>query len=781
MKTRLGALAIAVLLAACSGQGVDTKPGVSQPGPAANSPGAGSNPGGLAPLSRSKPRLLGDAPDKGALFTFDSKAGIKHQGAYTLRPVRLSEEHAFRAMAAGIMTVPAPDGSQIRIRYERHEESTDGNWSWIGRVIGGDAAQEAIFTFGEEAVFGSIPQAGGPALRLSTQGGQVYLMQADPALLIRGRGAGSDVMTHARSAADSQKSDAALAAMVQNASTLAKAGVSTNAFDAANTLDLVLGYTNGFVAANGSVSVALTRLNFLVAVANQALSNSNVNARVRLVQALQVDYTDATENGDALHQLTGNDGSTAFTPPAPLLPLRTARDQYGADLVALVRDFQPENDGCGIAWQNGSNGSNITVTGDGRFGYSVVGDGDYVQSGSTYYCEDISLVHELAHNMGSAHDIANAGGQGRYPYSYGYKTAATTGNFYTVMAYGEKRQQLYRLFSNPRVMICGGLPCGVANQADNALSLSQTIPIVANFRAVVVPMATTLNTLYDSRSYDVNGDGKSDLLWNLDAGGQWVYWTMDGPNRLDGAGYGVGSGWYIVATGDFRGDDRLDVIWSDGTNMQLWDGSGTSYAGLAMQAYPRGYEVVAVGDLNADGRDDLVWRSAAGMVGTWLMNGPSVIGSASYSVAPAWRVVGSGDMNGDNRLDIVWTDNSSMQLWTGSAGGFAGAMMPAYPTGWNLVGIGDVNGDNFDDVLWRYPATGEIAYWRMSGANRVSGSGFAASTAWRPVQVADFTGDGRADIIWTNGQQMQMWISQGGTFSGAAMQGYPVDWTAIRR
>ena len=784
MQTRLGALAIVAVLSACSGPGSDTKSGVPQAqGLTAEKATAGMGTDGLVALSRKKARTLGSAPDKGELFTYDNKIGVKHQGAYTLRPVRLSEEHAFRGMATGLMTVPAPDGSQIKIRYERHEESPDGNWSWIGKVIGGDVAQEAIFTFGEEAVFGSIPQASGPALRLTTKGGVAYLIQADTALLKQGVREGGDVKVRPRSAADIQDSDSALVAMAKvKAATQAKADVSTKAFNAANTIDLVVGYTNGFVTANNGASAAATRLSFLLTVANQALLNSNVNARIRVVQALQVTYADATDNGDALDQLTGHDGTTPSTPPASLLPLRAARDQYGADLVTLVRDFQPQNNGCGIAWQIGANGQNITVAGDAPFGYSVVSDGDYEQSGNTYYCEDVSMVHELAHNMGSAHDAANAGTiSGRYPYSYGYKTTATTGNFFTVMAYGDDNQQIYRVFSNPLITTCGGLACGVANQADNARSLTQTIPVVSGFRAVVVPIITTLVDLYDARNYDVNGDGKSDLLWNLDAGGQWAYWTMDGPNRTGGVGYGVGNSWYVVATGDFRGDDRLDVIWSNGADMQLWDGSGASFAGVAMQGYPTGYEVMAVGDLNADGRDDLVWRNAAGAVGTWLMNGPSVIGSASYNVAPTWRIVGSGDMNGDNRLDIVWTDNSVMQLWIGSASGFSGAAMPAYPTGWNMVGIGDVNGDNFDDLLWRYPPTGEIAYWRMSGATRVSGVGFAASTAWRPVQVADFTGDGRVDIVWTNGQLMQMWISQGNAFSGAAMVGYPASWTAIRR
>lgn len=782
MKIRFGALALLAVLAACSEQDQSRVGDAPAEGLTATA-GRGASQV-LSGFSNDSRRNLASAPDRGELFTYQKGATVLHQGAYTMRPIALSEEHAIRGVATGMMTIPSPDGSEIKIRYERHEESPDGNWSWIGRVVNGDAAQEAIFTFGEKAVFGSIPQAVGPALRITTRKGIAYLMQADPSKLFRAQGSGPDFKVAARRAvADIDGgNDAFVSAAMAKARQVAMASGTEKAFNASNTVDLVAGYSQGLATRLGSDSAAVSLLNSLVVAGNQALLNSNVNARIRLVNAVKVAYADSTDNGDALDQLTGSNGQSPVSVPAALAPLRAARDTYGADLVTLVRDFQPANNGCGIAWLLGANGAEITVAGDAPFAYSVVSDGQYEANGNTYYCEDISLVHELAHNMGSAHDIDNAGGDtGRYPYSYGYKTAAAQGNFFTVMAYGDTTQTLHRVFSNPLITTCGGLACGLANQADNARSLSQTIPVVSSFRAVVVPIITTLVDLYDSRSYDINGDGKSDLLWNLDAGSQWAYWTMDGPNRVGGVGYGVGNTWYVVATGDFRGDDRLDVIWSNGSEMQLWDGSGASFVGLSMQSYPIGYEVVAVGDLNADGRDDLVWRNSAGMVGTWLMNGPSVIGSASYAIAPAWRILGSGDMNGDNRLDIVWTDNSVMQLWVGSAAGFSGAAMPSYPTGWNLVGIGDVNGDNFDDLLWRYPPTGEIAYWRMSGATRVSGLGFAASTSWRPVQVADFTGDGRVDIVWTNGQLMQMWISQGNSFSGAAMQGYPTNWTAIRR
>src|SRR5690606_11558140 len=100
------------------------------------------------------------------------------------------------------------------------------------------------------------------------------------------------------------------------------------------------------------------------------------------------------------------------------------------------------------------------------------------------------------------------------------KTGAAAGNFYTVMAYGDSGQTAYRVFSNPQVFICGGRACGVADQADNARSLRQTIPLIAEFRA-----SRAGNALAGAwRSGDFDNDGRDDLLWrNFSTGANQVW------------------------------------------------------------------------------------------------------------------------------------------------------------------------------------------------------------------------------------------------------------------
>ena len=743
MKIRFGALVLVAMLAACSSQD-HTETGKAQKGSQASaaSPGVGT---AISAYSNDSKRSLGSAPDRGELFGYKKGAAVLHKGAYTLRPIALSEEHAIRGVATGMMTIPAPNGEQIKIRYQRHEESPDGNWSWIGHVVGGDAAREAIITFGEHAVFGSIPQANGPSLQLTTERGVAYLVQADGARLFRGIRAGGDAKVPAAyGASSSHEAESLVASATQKIQAKALAA-SPKAVPAANTVDLVAGYSNGLATRLGGASITITKLTNLVAAANAALSNSNINGRIRLVSALQVTYADNTDNGAALNELTGNNGTGPVTVPASLAPLRTARETYGADLVTLVRDFKSENNGCGIAWLLGANQQPITVAGDAPFAYSVISEGSYDLSGNTYYCEDISLIHELAHNMGSAHDIGNADGDsGRYPYSYGYKTTAAAGNFFTVMAYGDDNQTLYRVFSNPALTTCGGRSCGLANQADNARSLNQTIPVVAGFRASVVPFI-------GGPVKDFDGNGRSDILWRNTAGNNVIWKAANSltPQHVSS----LSTAWKVVGVGDFSGDGKADILWRNGAANVIWKGGlATSQQTISSVA---GYWVVAgVGDFDGDGRADILWRN--GSLNTIWRSGNASTQQAVSSQSTAWAVAGIGDFDASGTADILWRNSSTggVIIWKG-----ANALTPQYVSSvasyWSVAGVGDFNGDGRSDILWRNTG-GNNTIWK-SGNSSTQQSVTSVASYWKVAGTGDFDGDGKTDIHWRTGSSNVIW------------------------
>lgn len=419
-------------------------------------------------------------PDHGGLAVRDPARKAYTRGAYTAYPVRLSERHALNAAhAGGRLIVDAPDGQAIALDYERHVEHPDGNWTWIGR--GPDQA-DAVITFGEEAAFGLLPRAGGEPLRLTVAGGSAWLVAMDGAgLTDRNRAVtrtdGIDYLTP-------PKSESAAPSKATTATSSLDASITFHA-PAHNTVDLVVGYSTGFAVGLGGRSQAVTRIHHLVDIANQAYANSKVEATLRLAGTVQVDYPDTTDNKDALEKLSGRGQNGPVAPDRAFAALRAARETHRADLVSLVRHFRaPQNNGCGIAWMIGGGRTGI-VPSDAAYGYSVVSDGaDFDESdGGTYFCRDESLVHEIGHNMGQAHNIEDSGMPGVHDYAYGHRETMVDG-FYTVMAYqlpaGD--QVAIRHFANPHVDY-DGRPTGIMNVSDNARSMNRVLPAIAGFRS----------------------------------------------------------------------------------------------------------------------------------------------------------------------------------------------------------------------------------------------------------------------------------------------------------
>ncbi|MCH6482365.1 FG-GAP-like repeat-containing protein [Pseudoxanthomonas sp. LH2527] len=675
MKLRVGACALMMVLAGCSGESPES--GMAGMRGVAASKATGSLPTSL-PLARAIGASIANAPDRGALLSFPNKATpAKQEGAYTWFPTAISEAHAFKAVATGEMTVPSPDGSQVKLRYERHAEEIDGNWTWIGRVVGGDPMQEAIITFGEKAVFGSIPQANGkPALSLQTRNGTVFAVQTDPSKVVSATKGHEDVMIpEAATLRSSMGAAVSQSAQVsQGATAVAQAAPPT----AANTIDVAIGYTPEFAAANGGASGAATRLVFLVQIGNQAFANSDVNGYLRIVHALQVSYTNTNTNQTALQELTGSTGNSPVTVPASLAPLRTARDQYGADIAVLVRKFNtPENEGCGIAWLNGANQTAITSA-DAAWGYAVISDGyDTGTDGKTYYCADETLVHEAAHLMGSAHDRSNStttGGAlqyGRFPYSFGYKTASAAGNFYTVMAYGDTGQIAHRIFSTPLKSTCGAagnLTCGVANSEDNARSLNQVIPVVAGFRGTVVPFGNPMNLVYIAK----RGGSSRVELHTLTASS--VFQTFSS-HIATGLAMGTADKAANYLLGDYNGDGVSDLyfVMKSGTasnKTEVHVLSGPSYSSFSLHAAtPYGAIgsnnrwISRLADYNGDSKPDLYLIDKAGVggrVSVYILSGATSFQTellarttitGTLPTGTEW-VVDVGDFNGDAVPDI---------------------------------------------------------------------------------------------------------------------------------
>ena len=269
----------------------------------------------------------------------------------------------------------------------------------------------------------------------------------------------------------------------------ATGSVTTAAATTNTTVDLLVVYTSTARAKQGGQAAMNALIALGVDLANQAYRNSQIAMQLRLVRAAEVAYTETGNiNTDLVRLRSTSDGF--------MDQVHTLRNQYKADLVALIVD----NGGsyCGIAYVM-ANGPRASFA---PWAFSVT-DRDCVSNNT--------LTHELGHNMGNAHDRAS-GGTGVFPYSYGYRDPI--GKFRTIMAYPCPNVSCPRVkyFSNPKILI-NGRPAGIdhqvnpSNSADNARSMNEVRNVVAAWRTG----AATSAAASPSGSRDARPGSRADL------------------------------------------------------------------------------------------------------------------------------------------------------------------------------------------------------------------------------------------------------------------------------
>ncbi len=205
---------------------------------------------------------------------------------------------------------------------------------------------------------------------------------------------------------------------------------------------------------------------------NQAVSNSDIKLIFRLVHSMSVEHTYSGSFAEDLEALqSGSDN---------LADVHTARDEYGADLVAMMVDTGSPSGHVGRGY--------MLSSWDGRPNYAFTVNA--IQS------VDIShtLTHEVGHNLGAHHskDQGVQPGPNTHltdpdaPYSAGwYFTGTNDVDYHTIMAYNNDGYGNYYneapLFSTPLVNF-QGTAAGCAIDGDNARLIQQTMSVVAGYR-----------------------------------------------------------------------------------------------------------------------------------------------------------------------------------------------------------------------------------------------------------------------------------------------------------
>jgi hypothetical protein len=221
-------------------------------------------------------------------------------------------------------------------------------------------------------------------------------------------------------------------------------------------------YTPAARVAAGGESGILAAIDTAIAQTNEALSESQTIVQMALLPPREIAYVDSGDLDVDLARLkSALDGHMDI--------VHEWRAEVCADLVALLV-AAPDADSCGVGYVMQSPGPSFAGN---AFSVTAVAP----------CLADYAFSHELGHNMGCAHDHANANAPGAYPYSHGHRfTGDSLVEFRTIMAYPPGSRILQ--YSNPDVLFDGqptGVPEGEPQPADNAQTIDNTAEIVAAF------------------------------------------------------------------------------------------------------------------------------------------------------------------------------------------------------------------------------------------------------------------------------------------------------------
>ena len=357
----------------------------------------------------------------------------------------------------------------------------------------GQPAGQATLTYGKRGVFGRITTADGLFLVHSDATGTWLVDLNDPRIQV-------DPLHDDVAAQPVLHPLAGAAAKTRPVTAGLSAGDVVSGASEPTAIDVMFVYTPDMLERYPDGLIE-TRLNHLVAIANQAMVDSRAPIMVRLVHHTPVNYQRHRANAEALPDLAR--ALRGENVPG-LNQLRAERAAHGADIVALTWPHDIETRGsCGQAFFPASTDAGSF---DATLGVHIDNDG----ASNWSVCSDAVFTHELGHNLNAEHQRSQASSDDPDRANYAFVAEE---RFHTVMgSFGTGHLSRYHrldVFSNPAIQ-CGGQPCGSTGgerAADNAAEIARLAPTVSAYASATAAGSVERPS---PSSPDRDADGRDD-------------------------------------------------------------------------------------------------------------------------------------------------------------------------------------------------------------------------------------------------------------------------------
>ncbi len=243
-----------------------------------------------------------------------------------------------------------------------------------------------------------------------------------------------------------------------------------------------------------------------------------------------------------------------------------------------------------------------------------------------------------------------------------------------------------------------------------------------------------------------------------------------------------------IATGDFNGDNKLDiVVVNQGDNnvtILLGNGDGTFTAAAKSSNVGNYPSAVAVGDFNGDKKSDLaVSNNQDNGLSILLSNGDGTFAAAhDYPVGRLPQSVVTADFNGDQKLDLaVPNADGNVYILLGSPDGTFAPASPATVAIGGLarsIATADFDGDHKIDLAVplggdsNHPTSFSILSGDGKGGFAVTNYPSSGAQAIEAIATGDFSGDGKPDLALgdANAKNISIQLNSGtGSFPPPSM------------